>query len=127
MRYVVTGAAGFIGSHLCEALLARGDEVIPLDSFTDYYDPALKERNAAGLGVERVDLAADPLDPLFEGASGVFHLAAQPGARMSWGDDFDVYLERNLVASRRVFEAALRAGARVVFASSSSIYGDAER
>src|SRR5207253_5837211 len=83
--------------------------------------------NAAGLGVERVDLARDALDPLFAGADGVFHLAAQPGTRTSWGDEFDVYLERNLVASRRVFEAAHRAGARVVFASSSSIYGDAER
>jgi UDP-glucuronate 4-epimerase len=124
MRYVVTGAAGFIGSHLAEALLARGHEVVGLDCFTDYYDVALKDENARGLDVRRLDLAADPLD--FTGFDGVFHLAGQPGVR-SFGDVFPRYVERNVLATQRVFEAAVRDGVRVVFASSSSIYGAAER
>jgi len=124
MRYAVTGAAGFIGSHLAEALAAGGHEVVGLDCFTDYYDPALKEDNARGLDVRRVDLAEAPLD--FAGFDGVFHLAGQPGVR-SFGDVFPLYLRRNVQASQRVFEAAARDGARVVFASSSSVYGAAER
>jgi UDP-glucuronate 4-epimerase len=124
VRYVVTGAAGFIGSHLAEALVAQGHEVVGIDCFTDYYDPALKEENAAGLDVARLDLAAQDLD--LDGIDGVFHLAGQPGVR-SFGDVFDEYVRRNLIASRRVFETAAAAGVRVVFASSSSIYGEAER
>ncbi len=127
MRYLVTGAAGFIGSHLCEALDAAGHEVGGVDSFTDYYDPALKEENAAGLDVVRADLAEDDVAALVGGTDGVFHLAGQPGVRASFGDDFPQYLSRNVLASQRVFEAAAAAGVRVVFASSSSIYGDAER
>jgi UDP-glucuronate 4-epimerase len=124
MKYVVTGAAGFIGSHLAEKLLAGGHEVFANDCFTDYYDPALKEENAAGLDVVRLDLAEEDLD--LDGVDGVFHLAGQPGVR-SFGNVFEEYVRRNLLASRRVFEAAAGAGVRVVFASSSSIYGDAER
>jgi UDP-glucuronate 4-epimerase len=124
VRYVVTGAAGFIGSHLAEALVAQSHEVVGVDSFTDYYDPALKEQNAAGLEVERLDLAEQDLD--LDGIDGVFHLAGQPGVR-SFGDVFEEYVRRNLLASRRVFESAAAAGVRVVFASSSSIYGEAER
>jgi UDP-glucuronate 4-epimerase len=123
MRYAVTGAAGFIGSHLVETLLAAGHEVVGLDSFTDYYDPALKEENSRGFDVLRVDLAEDPLD--FAGLDGVFHLAGQPGVR-SFGDVFPLYLRRNVLATQRVFEAAAAAGVRVVFASSSSVYGVAE-
>jgi UDP-glucuronate 4-epimerase len=124
MKYVVTGAAGFIGSQLAEKLLDGGHEVVAVDCFTDYYDPALKEGNAAGLDVVRLDLAEEDLD--LDGVDGVFHLAGQPGVR-SFGDVFEEYVRRNLLASRRVFEAAAGAGVRVVFASSSSIYGDAER
>ena len=124
MRYVVTGAAGVVGSHLAETLQARGHEVVGLDSFTDFYDPQLKEDNARGLDVHRVDLAVDELD--FAGFDGVFHLAGQPGVR-SFGDVFPVYLERNVEVSRRVFEAAARDRVRVVFSSSSSVYGDAEQ
>ena len=124
MKYVVTGAAGFIGSHLAEKLLEAGHEIVPVDCFTDYYDAALKEENAAGLDVARLDLAEENLD--LAGIDGVFHLAGQPGVR-SFGDVFEEYVRRNLLASRRVFEAAAAAGTRVVFASSSSIYGDAER
>src|SRR5438477_8929163 len=124
MRYLVTGSAGFIGSHLAEALQGLGHDVVGIDCFTDYYDPALKEENARGLDVRRLDLAEDALD--FAGFDGVFHLAAQPGVR-SFGDVFPLYLRRNVLASQRVFEAAARDGVRVVFASSSSVYGAAER
>jgi len=124
VRFLVTGAAGFIGSHLAEALQAAGHEVLGLDCFTDYYDPALKEENARGLDVRRLDLAEEKLD--FSGFDGVFHLAGQPGVR-SFGDVFPLYVRRNVLASQRVFEAAATAGVRVVFSSSSSVYGDAER
>jgi nucleoside-diphosphate-sugar epimerase len=124
MRYVVTGAAGFIGSHLAEALIAAGHEVVGFDCFTDYYDPALKHENARSLDVRTLDLAEDPLD--FGGFDAVFHLAGQPGVR-SFGDVFPLYLRRNVLASQRVFEAAARDGVKVVFASSSSVYGAAER
>jgi len=123
MRYLVTGAAGFVGSHLAEALLAAGHEVVGVDCFTDYYDPAEKARNAAEIDVRRLDLAEEPLE--LDGVDGVFHLAGQPGVR-SFGDVFPLYLQRNLQATQRVFEAAAEAGVRVVFASSSSVYGEAE-
>jgi UDP-glucuronate 4-epimerase len=124
VRFIVTGAAGFIGSHLADALEDSGHDVVGLDSFTDYYDPELKEENARGLDVRRLDLAEDELD--FAGVDGVFHLAGQPGVRASF-TDFAAYLSRNVLATQRIFEAAAAAGIRVVFASSSSVYGDAER
>ena len=116
MKYSVTGAAGFIGSHLAQALVAAGHEVVGIDCFTDYYDPALKEENARGLDVSRVDLADDEFD--FAGLDGVFHLAGQPGVR-SFGDVFDLYLTRNVLASQRLFEAAARDGVRVVRSAAS--------
>jgi nucleoside-diphosphate-sugar epimerase len=122
VRYLVTGAAGFIGSHLCDALLAAGHELLAVDCFTDYYDRALKQENAAAFAVDRVDLAEDPLE--LAGVDGVFHLAGQPGAR-SFGVAFPTYLRDNVLASQRVFEAAAAAGVRVVFSSSSSVYGNA--
>ena len=124
MRYVVTGAAGFIGSHLSEALLARGDEVVGVDCFTDYYDPALKEENANGLDIRRLDVAEEALD--LDGIDGVFHLAGQPGVR-SFGEAFPLYLRRNVLATQRVFQSAAEVGVPVVFSSSSSVYGEAER
>ena len=123
MRYLVTGAAGFIGSHLADALRAEGHDVVGLDSFTDYYDVELKEENTRGFEIRRIDLARDPVD--LSGIDGVFHLAGQPGVR-SFGDVFETYLDRNVLASQRLFEAAARDDVRVVFASSSSIYGEAE-
>ena len=124
MAYVVTGAAGFIGSHLAEALVAEGHEVRALDCLTPYYDVRLKEENATSLDLDRVDLAEDELD--FGGAEAVFHLAGQPGVR-SFGSVFPDYLRDNVLATQRVLEAAAAAGVRVVLASSSSVYGDAER
>src|ERR1700747_1521666 len=123
MRYIVTGAAGFIGSHLAEALGDAGHEVVGVDCFTDYYDPAEKERNARGLDVRRLDLAEDVLD--LDAVDGVFHLAGQPGVR-SFGDVFPLSLRRNVLATQRVLEACTAAGTRLVFASSSSVYGEAE-
>jgi UDP-glucuronate 4-epimerase len=124
MRYVVTGAAGFIGSHLSETLREAGHAVRGIDSFTDFYDPELKEQNARGHDVERIDLGADPLS--FAGADGVFHLAGQPGPARSF-ENFPLYLRQNVEAAQRVFEAASRDRVRVVLASSSSVYGNVDR
>jgi nucleoside-diphosphate-sugar epimerase len=132
MRAVVTGATGFIGHHLCAHLMASGDEVVGVDAFTDYYDRALKERNAALLSrtgsfaLRRADLRTADLRALFEGAEVVYHLAGQPGTRSCWGREFETYAALNVLATQAVLEA-LR-GLRIrklVYASSSSVYGDA--
>jgi nucleoside-diphosphate-sugar epimerase len=124
MRYAVTGAAGFIGSHLAETLAAAGHEVVGIDCFTDYYDARTKAENARDVDLRRLDLASDDVD--LRGFDGVFHLAGRGGAR-SFGDGFGPYLRENVHATQRVAEAAVAAGVRVVFASSSSVYGDADR
>jgi nucleoside-diphosphate-sugar epimerase len=132
--YLVTGCAGFIGSHLAEELVARGDSVVGIDRFTDYYAREKKEENVEllrALGSDRftfsaVDLAADELEPLLEPVDAVFHLAGQPGVRDSWAA-FDLYLRENLLATQRLFTAASGLGKRVVMASTSSVYGNAER
>ena len=94
--YAVTGAAGFIGSHLVETLRAAGHDVVAVDAFTDHYDPALKEQNAARLDVARLDLSEDPLDGLVRDVKGVFHLAAKPSVRSGWGRDFQDYVRDNV-------------------------------
>jgi UDP-glucuronate 4-epimerase len=124
VRYLVTGSAGFIGSHLYEALEAEGHDVVGVDCFTDYYDVALKEENARAQQLLRLDLARESLD--LHGFDGIFHLAGQPGVR-SFGQVFETYLDRNILVSQRLFQDAAHAGVRVVFASTSSVYGDAER
>jgi nucleoside-diphosphate-sugar epimerase len=133
MRVVVTGAAGFVGSHLCESLLADGHEVVGVDSFTEYYAPELKQQNLqACVGQERfrlhrVDLLEAPLAALMDGADVVFHLAGQPGVRPSWGAEFATYTSRNVLATQALLEAARTVPLRkLVYASSSSVYGDAE-
>jgi UDP-glucose 4-epimerase len=130
---VVTGAAGFIGSHLCERLVADGWRVTGIDCFTDYYPRADKLANLADLAGEPAfellerDLADEGWQSSLDHASAVFHLAAQAGVRGSFGGSFGQYATDNLVATQRVFEAAGAAGVRrVVWASSSSVYGDAE-
>jgi len=131
-RVLVTGTAGFIGSHLSEALVAEGTEVIGVDCFTDYYPRALKEANLRRLSADRQftlvegDLTDLRLEPLMRNVDAVFHLAAQAGVRASWGDDFDLYVHHNVHGTQHVLEAARHRGVRVVYSSSSSIYGDAE-
>jgi len=132
-KSLVTGAAGFIGSHLAERLLREGHDVLAIDCFTDYYDRRAKEANVAGVrererfSLIEADLCAADLDRLLDGTDYVFHLAGQPGVRPSWGARFDEYVRHNVVATQRLLEAARAGGVqRFVFASSSSIYGDAE-
>ena len=133
-KSIVTGAAGFVGSHLADRLLAMGHEVVGIDSFTDSYARHLKERNLSNAkGHERFqlidgDLLDLDLDALLVSADHVFHLAGQAGVRPSWGSQFAVYLRNNIAATQRLLEAAKRAELRTfVFASSSSIYGNAKR
>ncbi len=128
-RVLVTGAAGFIGSHMCEALLARGDEVVGVDNFDAFYARAVKEHNLEGLrrtpgfSFVEADIVRQAL-PL-DGVSVVLHLAARPGVRPSLEDPAS-YSETNVTGTVRVFEAVRRAGIRrVVFGSSSSVYGNA--
>jgi nucleoside-diphosphate-sugar epimerase len=132
-RVVVTGAAGFIGSHLCERLLAAGHEVVGIDSFSDYYERARKKRNLEEARANdrftlvELDLVDGDVARAIRGARVVFHLAGQPGVRPSWGDHFDRYVHDNIVATQRVLEALREHPVRrLVFASSSSVYGDAE-
>jgi nucleoside-diphosphate-sugar epimerase len=129
---VVTGAAGFIGSHLAEALLGRGHDVVAVDAFTGRYPPVDKWSNLSGLlarpGFElhRLDLATADIGSLLAGTSTVFHLAAQPGVRTSFGPGFAGYHHDNVLATQRLLEGCLLAQIpRLIFASSSSVYGDA--
>jgi nucleoside-diphosphate-sugar epimerase len=130
MRVMVTGAAGFVGSHLCEHLLDEGDEVTGIDCFTD--SPRRKEANLAalldrpGFTLQRVDLLAAPLTSLLEDVDVVYHLAGQSGVRQSWGSGFDLYVQRNVLATQRLLEAACEVSLwKLVYASSSSVYGNA--
>jgi UDP-glucuronate 4-epimerase len=131
-RYLITGCAGFIGSHLTEALLRRGDEVVGVDAFTDYYPRPAKESNLEGvredanLSLVELDLSTAALEPLLAGVDGVFHLAAQPGVRGSFGDTFADYVRDNIIVTQRLFESVAAKGLRVVMASTSSVYGNAE-
>jgi len=130
MKCVVTGAAGFIGSHLCERLLADGHVVAGVDCFTDYYPRPVKERNLAGLrgrpqfALHELDLAAGVPPEVVAGAEWVFHLAAMPGLTRSWLD-FDLYARHNLTATHRLLEALKGSPTlkRMTYASTSSVYG----
>jgi nucleoside-diphosphate-sugar epimerase len=133
VKAVVTGAAGFIGSHLAESLVRDGHDVVGVDCFTDYYPRAAKEANLAALRESRrfrlveARLQDAELAPLLDGAEQVFHLAAQAGVRASWGREFALYSDHNVLATQRVLEAAVAAGGpRLVYASSSSVYGDTD-
>jgi UDP-glucose 4-epimerase len=131
VKAVVTGVAGFIGSHLVESLLADGHDVLGIDCFVDHYPRVIKERNLARARDHRSfrfvegRLQDQNLPALLEGAEQIFHLAAQAGVRASWGRDFSLYTDHNVLATQRLLEAAVAAGKpRVVYASSSSVYGD---
>jgi UDP-glucose 4-epimerase len=131
MNALITGAAGFIGSHLTAQLLARGADVTGIDCFTDYYPRPMKEANlAVNAGKPRfrfveANLLDADLDGLLEDKTHVFHLAAQAGVRKSWGRDFAVYTANNIDATQRLLEAcAGRPLDKLVYASSSSVYGD---
>jgi nucleoside-diphosphate-sugar epimerase len=131
MKALVTGAAGFIGSHLTGTLLDRGAQVTGLDCFTDYYARSIKEANLAHnqdrAGFQFVEARLQDVDlpGLLDGVTHVFHLAAQAGVRKSWGRDFRTYTDNNVDASQRLLEACVGLPLhRFVYASSSSIYGD---
>lgn len=133
MKCIVTGAAGFIGSHLSERLVQEGHQVIGIDTFTNYYDLAQKRANLTRLShhsqfsLIEADMVDIDLGACLQDVQYVFHLAGQPGVRASWGSSFDVYLRNNILATQRLLEAAKSAPLiKLVYASSSSIYGDSE-
>ncbi len=135
MRALVTGCAGFIGSHLGEALLGDGHQVVGVDCFNDNYGRAAKLRNLEhaqqwdGFDFVPIDLSRGELQDVVEECDVVFHLAAEPGVRASWGQRFDNYLRNNVLATQHLLEAMRTAGGnrRLVYASSSSVYGQAEQ
>lgn len=130
-RVLVTGCAGFIGSHLTEMLLEQGTSVLGVDSFTNYYAREVKKENMhdfrdhPGFELRRIDLSRDPLDGLLNGVESVYHLAAQPGVRGSFGQGFARYDRHNINATQRLLDAAVDQPLRsFVYASSSSVYGN---
>jgi UDP-glucuronate 4-epimerase len=130
-RVLVTGCAGFLGSHLSERLVDGGKQVVGVDCFTDYYPREQKEANLERLrdrrrfALRELDLGSNPLHHVLDGIDTVFHLAAQPGVRGSFGMSFARYVHDNILASQRLLEASAAAGVRTfVYASSSSVYGN---
>lgn len=138
-RVLVTGCAGFLGSTLCDELLENGHDVVGIDVFSDYYDPSLKRANLRQavandrFRLVEADLMEAELLSLLEGCTHVFHFAAQAGVRASWGSEFDIYVRSNIQATQRLLEALLqtqRAGGafrRLIFSSSSSVYGNQDQ
>ena len=132
MKFVITGACGFIGSHLSDRLLSAGHEVVGIDGFVPFYPREMKERNIASARQsprftlhETLIEAAGQLPSLLEGADAIYHLAAQAGVRASWGEDFRGYVDHNVLGTQKLLEAAVNARVpRLIYASSSSVYGD---
>lgn len=134
MKALITGIAGFVGSTLAKRLLSDGHEVVGIDSITDYYDRAIKNANLDGIGRDAFtfheeDINEANLTQILAGVDVVFHQAGQPGVRSSWGDEFSVYTSANVLATQRLLEAVKTLGTikKFVYASSSSVYGNAER
>jgi len=133
VRALITGAAGFVGSHLADQLLAAGHEVVGVDCFLDYYPRAVKESNlvaargSARFEFHEADIVRADLDALLDGVDWVFHQAAQAGVRASWGSEFKIYSDNNVYATQRLLEACRKRPPRkFVYASSSSVYGDTD-
>ena len=133
MKCLVTGAAGFIGSHLSEYLIDKGCEVTGIDSLMDYYSKSIKEANIAGLKQEQrfrfveASILEVNLTELLEGVEVVFHQAAQAGVRASWGENFKIYSDNNILATQVLLEACTSHPVeKFIYASSSSVYGDTQ-
>ena len=136
MDYVlVTGCAGFIGSHLAKALLSRGYSVVGVDCLTPYYSQKIKQHNLSSLLKNdkfifvKLDLSVTSIDNLVQlvrKVNVIIHEAAQPGVRSSWGSDFEIYIRYNVLATQKLLEAIAKARSikRFVYASSSSVYGN---
>ncbi len=133
MKIIVTGCAGFIGSHLTEALLEDGHEVTGIDCFNDNYARSEKLRNISqaresdSFSLLPMDLSSGDLTGILQDHEQVFHLAGEPGVRTSWGEKFSSYQQNNIATTQRLLEAATKAkNIGIVYASSSSVYGQAE-
>ncbi|PUU89744.1 MAG: NAD-dependent epimerase/dehydratase, partial [Halanaerobium sp.] len=135
LKHLITGAAGFIGSNLAKKLLAAGEEVIGIDCFTDYYSRDLKERNIetildnSNFTFLEKDLLKTDLQNLLKDVDYIYHQAAQAGVRSSWGEDFEIYNQNNILLTQKLLEAAKDAEnlKKFVYASSSSVYGDTDQ
>ncbi|MGB8951308.1 MAG: NAD-dependent epimerase/dehydratase family protein [Candidatus Aminicenantales bacterium] len=130
MTVLVTGAAGFIGSHLCQRLLQKNIHVIGIDCFSDFYPKWVKEQNIEPLLKDKnfkfipEDLMELPLKQLLQNTDYIFHLAAQAGVRTSWGQNFSVYIKNNIQATQKILETAKEIPLKkIIYASSSSVYG----
>jgi len=131
---VITGVAGFIGSHLAEKLLQKNFKVIGIDSFTNYYSKKIKKHNLKeclknkNFSLIIKDLIEIDLLPIFRKSQHLFHLAAQPGVRSSWGPQFENYVKENILVTQRILEYAKAANSfkKIIMASSSSVYGEQE-
>ena len=132
-KFIVTGVAGFIGSYIAERLIKDGNLVIGIDCFADYYCVKIKEKNLENLlsfdsfKLMKDDLLRINFDEVLEGVSGIFHEAAQAGVRASWGADFKIYCDNNILATQRLLEAIKNTNVRLIYASSSSVYGDTKK
>ncbi len=133
MNCLVTGTAGFIGSHLAEKLLELGHSVVGIDCFTDYYPRKIKENNLSSLKTNpqfkfiEADLLKINLKDLLKDVQWIFHQAAQAGVRSSWGKEFNIYVKNNIEATQHLLESAKECSVeKFVYASSSSVYGDAK-
>jgi len=133
MVKIVTGVAGFIGSSLAQTLLEKGEEVVGIDCFLDYYPREIKEKNLITLrdfsAFTFIEKNINDLDfiKILPGVNGIYHQAAQAGVRSSWGNNFEIYTNNNILATQRILEAVKGQSIRVVYASSSSIYGETQK